>query len=63
MVLTAALLRALEYGPMRSDGLVRRLDIDLPQIVLSLRSLEGRGLVERRVEREYRLTAAGRGLL
>jgi DNA-binding HxlR family transcriptional regulator len=63
MVLTEALLRALEYGPMRSDGLVRRLDIDLPRLVLALRSLEGRGLVERRVEREYRLTAAGRGLL
>jgi len=29
----------------------------------TLRSLENRGLVERRVEREYRLTAAGRGLL
>jgi Mn-dependent DtxR family transcriptional regulator len=28
-----------------------------------LRSLEGRGLVERRREREYGLTAAGRGLL
>ena len=61
--MTEALLRALEYGPMRSDGLVRRLDIDLPRLVLALRLLEGRGLVERRIEREYRLTAAGRGLL
>ena len=61
--MTEALLRALEYGPMRSDGLVRRLDIDLPRLVLALRALEGRGLVERRIEREYRLTAAGRGLL
>jgi DNA-binding HxlR family transcriptional regulator len=61
--MTEALLRALEYGPMRSDLLLRRLDIDLPRLVMALRSLEGRGLVERRIEREYRLTAAGRGLL
>ena len=64
MVVTETLLRALADGPMRADGLLRRLyGIDLPQLVLALRSLEGRGLVERRIEREYRLTAAGRGLL
>jgi DNA-binding HxlR family transcriptional regulator len=58
------LLRALADGPMRSDTLLRRLDQrDLRQLVLTLRSLENRGLVERRVEREYRLTAAGRGLI
>jgi len=58
------LLRALADGPMRSDSLLRRLDVtDLRMLVLTLRSLESRGLVERRVEREYRLTAAGRGLL
>ena len=63
MVVTETLLRALADGPMRADGLLRRLDVDLPRLVLTLRSLEGRGLVERRTEREYRLTAAGRGLL
>ncbi len=64
MISTVTLLRALADGPMRSDSLLRRFDgIDLAQLVLTLRSLEGRGLVERRMERVYGLTAAGRGLL
>jgi DNA-binding HxlR family transcriptional regulator len=64
MISTVTLLRELADGPMRSDNLLRRFGgIDLGVLVLALRSLEGRGLVERPREREYRLTAAGRGLL
>jgi DNA-binding HxlR family transcriptional regulator len=62
--MASTVLLALADGPMRSDSLLRRVyGIDLRQLVLTLRSLESRGLVERRVEREYRLTSAGRGLL
>jgi DNA-binding HxlR family transcriptional regulator len=64
MISTVTLLRALADGPMRSDSLLRRFDgIDFGLLVLTLRSLEGRGLVERRMERVYGLTSAGRGLL
>ena len=64
MVRTETLLRALADGPMRSDSLLQRLyGIDQRLLVLTLRSLEGRGLVERRTERVYGLTSAGRGLL
>ncbi len=56
MISTVTLLRALADGPMRSDSLLRRFDgIDLGLLVLTLRSLEGRGLVERRMERVYGL--------
>lgn len=58
-----ALVRALADGPLRYDSLLARLDVSPRDLVLTLRSLEGSGLVERRMERAYGLTSAGRGLL
>ena len=59
-----AVVRALADGPLVSGRLLQRLDgIDARMLVLTLLSLEDRGLVERRAERAFALTAAGRGLL
>ena len=60
--MSAALVQALADGPLRYDRLLARLDVSPRVLVLTLRALQGSGLVEQRVE-SYALTAAGRGLL
>ena len=61
---SVALVRALADGPLVYHRLLERLDgISPRELVLTLRTLEGSGLVEQRMERAYGLTSAGRGLL
>jgi DNA-binding HxlR family transcriptional regulator len=63
-VWSVPLVRALADGPLAHDRLLGQVaGIDTRMLVLTLLSLENRGLVERRSERAYALTAVGRGVL